>query len=1029
MSELKPTGMSNAIAIIGMAGRFPKAKNLHEFWNNLCAGVESISPISEAELIAEGVSRQLLDHPRYVKAGSIMDDVELFDADFFGINPREAELMDPQHRIFLECAWEALEDAGYNPETYDGAIGVFASSLMSSYLMANLYPHRNLLASAGHLAIRLANDRDFLPTRASYKLNLKGPSLCVQTACSSSLIATHLACQSLLDFQSDITLVGGVAINVPQKLGYFYQEGGIVSPDGHCRAFDANAQGTVYGNGIGVVALKRLEDALEDGDTIYAVIRGSAINNDGALKVGYTAPSVEGQAEVIVMAQTITGFSPETIGYIEAHGTGTPMGDPVEVAALTQVFREGTPKNNFCALGSVKTNLGHLDAAAGVAGLIKTALMLRNKIIPPSLNFETPNPEIDFANSPFYVNTQMQEWPAGATPRRAGVSSFAVGGTNAHIVLEEAPIGEPTSASRPWQIVMLSARTPTALEQATRDLCAHLQAHPEQDLADIAYTLQVGRKSFAHRRMVVCCNTADAAVALETLDPKRVFSFFQPAAARSVVFMFPGQGSQYIGMGRELYQTEPTFRQAIDRCATILRPQLGLDLREVLYPDAAHAESASQQLNQTALSQPALFVIEYALAQLWLEWGVKPRAMIGHSIGEYVAACLAGVFSLEDALSLVVLRGQLMQALPGGAMLSVSLPAGEVVPMLDRSLSLAASNSPTACVVSGSTPAIDAFEAQLNATGVASRRLHTSHAFHSSMMDSLVKSFAERVSRVKLNRPAIPYISNVTGTWITAAEATDPSYWANHLRQTVKFSQGIAEILKDAASVLLEVGPGRTLSTFAQQHTPGMESLVLTSLRHPQEPYADSAFLLQSLGKLWLAGAAIDWPGFYTHERRQRLPLPTYPFERQRYWIDPPGSGDQTWTGDELLEQEQALEQLAASTPAPPTQHSRPTLRNTYVAPTNAVEQALADLWQELIGVKQVGIHDNFFELGGHSLLAVQVASRIRDMFQVKLPLRYLFEVSTVAELAQSIETIRWAGQDHADDPEDTDEEREEIEI
>jgi len=878
------------IAIIGMAGRFPEAKNLDEFWQNLRDGVESISFFTDQEVEAAGVDPALLKNPHYVKAGGVLEDAERFDASFFGFNPREAELMDPQHRVFLECAWEALENAGYDSESYEGLIGVYAGASMNTYLLFNLLLNRGVIESVHSDQLTIGNGRDYLPTRVSYKLNLKGPSINVQTACSTSLVAIHLACQGLLSYECDMALVGGVSISLPQKRGYLYQEGGIASPDGHCRAFDAKAQGTIGGNGVGIVVLKRLADALADGDYILAVIKGSAINNDGSLKVGYTAPSVEGQADVIATAQAIAGVDPETIRYIEAHGTGTSLGDPIEIAALTQVFRASTQAKGFCAIGSLKTNIGHLDAAAGVAGLIKTVLALNHKMIPPSLNFEEPNPKIDFENSPFYVNATLSEWkaPTDGTPRRAGVSSFGIGGTNAHLIVEEAPATEPSGSSRPWQLLLLSAKTDSALETATSNLADHLRRHPDLNLADVAYTYQVGRQAFNHRRMVVCRDLADAVRALETLDPQRVFTAFHEPGDRPIAFMFTGQGAQYVNMALELYQTEPTFRQQVDLCTALLKPHLGLDLRDLLYPAEEGAAEASGQLRQTYITQPALFVIEYALAKLWMEWGVRPQAMIGHSIGEYVAACLAGVFSLEDALALVAARGRMMQSLPGGAMLSVPLPENEVRPLLNEKLSLAVINAPTLCVVSGPPDAVDELEGQLTDKGLVYRRLHTSHAFHSRMMEPILRPFIKRVAQLDLHPPRIPFISNVTGTWITADEAMDPHYWATHLRQTVRFADGIGELLKESARILLEVGPGRTLSTLARQHPDcTSDRAVLSSVRHPKDQQSDVAFLLNTLGKLWLAGGKVDWSGFYTHERRHRLPLPTYPFDRRRYWVEP----------------------------------------------------------------------------------------------------------------------------------------------
>ncbi len=905
-------GTDEGIAIIGLGGRFPGARNIAEFWQNLRDGVESISSFTDEELLSAGVDPAALSDPSYIKAGGVIKDIELFDAAFFGFSPREAEILDPQQRLFLECAWETLEQAGYDPETYPGLIGVYAGVGMSTYLL-NLYSNRELMDLMGEFQVLLGNDKDHLTTYVSYKLNLKGPSLAVQTACSTSLVAVCLACQSLLSYQCDMALAGGVSITVPQTVGYLYQDGGTGSPDGHCRAFDAAARGTVGGNGLGVVVLKRLADALADGDCIHAIIKGSAINNDGSLKIGYTAPSVDGQAEVVALAQALAGIGPETITYIEAHGTATPLGDPIEIAALTQAFRAKTKKKGFCAIGSVKTNIGHLDPAAGIAGLIKTVLALKHKLLPPSLYFQSPNPKIDFANSPFYVNTQLAEWRTGGWPRRAGVSSFGIGGTNAHVVLEEAPPLESTGPASSQQLLVLSAKTSSALETATTNLVEHLKQQPDLNLADVAYTLQVGRKAFPHRRILVCQNLAEAVSALETRAPGRVATAFGETKERPVAFMFSGQGAQYVEMARELYQFEPTFRQQVEHCSELLRPHLGLDLREVLYPSAEQAETARQQLQQTALAQPALFVIEYALAKLWMKWGVRPQAMIGHSIGEYVAACLAGVFTLEEALALVATRGRLMQQMPTGAMLAVPVSMQEAQTLLDGSLSLAAINAPSLCVLSGPSEAVAQLEGRLTEQGLACHRLHTSHAFHSGMMEPVLEAFAAQVSHVNLKPPQIPYVSNLTGKWITAAEATDPRYWARHLRQTVRFAEGLELLLAEPDRILLEVGPGQTLTTLAKQCV-GKETqqLALASLRRPQERQSDESLLLQSLGQLWLAGLRIDWSGFHQHERRLRLPLPTYPFERRRYWIERQES-DETAT---YLTTSQAASQVAYSVSA-----------------------------------------------------------------------------------------------------------------
>ncbi|MEH1973942.1 MAG: beta-ketoacyl synthase N-terminal-like domain-containing protein [Nostoc sp.] len=882
-----PTGADHSngseIAIIGLAGRFPGAKNIDEFWHNLKNGIESISWFSDQELLESGVDAALLENPSYVKRNAVIEDAELFDADFFGFNPRDAEITDPQHRIFLECAWEALEKAGYNSETYNGSIGVFAGSNLSGYLL-NIYFNQNIRNSVDEQQIAIAGDKDYLATRTSYKLNLTGPSYTVQTACSTSLVAVHLACQSLLNGECDMALVGGVSISASRKSGYLYNEGGINSPDGHCRAFDAKARGTVGGEGVGIVVLKRLEDALTDRDSIDAVIKGSAINNDGSNKVSYTAPRIEGQAKVIKTAQVVAELEPETITYIEAHGTGTSLGDPIEIAALTQAFQSSTKKKGFCAIGSLKTNIGHLDAAAGVAGLIKTVLALKHKQIPPSLHFEEPNPQIDFANSPFYVNNKLSQWKVDKHPRRAGVSSFGIGGTNAHVILEEAPLfTSQESISRPWQLLAISAKTQTALESTTTNLTNYLTQYPDINLADVAHTLQVGRRNFSHRRVLLCQDIQDAIKILTASNQQGVFSNFSETRNHSIVFMFPGQGAQYVNMGRELYKTEAIFREQVDDCCELLKPHLKLNLKDILYPSTI--EATQEKLKQTSLTQVALFVIEYALAKLWMAWGVHPQVMIGHSIGEYVAACISGVFSLEEALTLVVIRGRLMQQVEPGSMLSVSLSAKEIQPMLGSELSLAASNAPSLCVVSGATNAIELLQNSLIEQGVDCRRLHTSHAFHSQMMEPILEPFLRHVREVNLKPPQIPFVSNVTGTWITAKQATDPDYWARHLRQPVLFNEGIIELLQQPERMLLEVGPGRTLTTLAKRQSIS-HTVVLTSLRHPQEQISDVAFLLNTLSRLWLSGLQINWAGFYTKEQRRHIPLPTYPFERQRYWIE-----------------------------------------------------------------------------------------------------------------------------------------------
>jgi phthiocerol/phenolphthiocerol synthesis type-I polyketide synthase E len=912
---------AGGVAVVGMACRFPGAPDVERYWENLLGGVESITFFSAAELLAAGVPAATLAAPDYVRAKAVIAEPDRFDAVFFGLSPREAELLDPQHRLLLECAWHALEDAGHDPRRYPGPIGVFAGAGTNTYLLWNLQHHPAALAAAGAYQAMLGADDHFLATRVSYQLGLRGPSLTVQTACSSSLVAVHLAVQSVLNGECDMALAGGVRVSVPQVAGHWHQGGGIFSPDGHCRPFDAAAAGAIDGDGVGVVVVKRLADALADGDRVRAVILGSAVNNDGAQKVGYTAPSVSGQAEVIAMALAVAGVEAGSIGYVEAHGTATPLGDPIEVAALEQVFA-ASPAGGGCVLGSVKGNIGHLDAAAGVASLIKAVLAVERGQVPPTLHFTAPNPQLDLDRGAFFVNTRPVAWHPERAPRRAGVSSFGIGGTNAHVVLEEPPPASappPAAAARPCQLLPLSTATAAALEAATTALAVHLERHAELDLAGVAYTLQVGRRAFAHRRALVAGDAAEGAAALRSLDPRRVLSRVQEPVNRQLAFLFPGQGTQHPGMGEELYRCEPTFRRAVDHAAEVLRPILDLDLRQALYPAAGDdRRAAAARLRQTALAQPALFVVEHALALLWMEWGVRPAAMLGHSVGELVAACLAGVFGLEEALRLVAERGRLIQELPGGAMLAVPLPEAEILAWLEAApapagkegagLALAAVNTPALCVVAGGEDAIAGLAARLLERRIDTRRLHTSHAFHSPAMETAAERFLAAFAGVRLAPPRIPCLSNSTGTWLRPEEATDPAYWARQLRDCVRFSSGLEALFASSDRLLLEVGPGRTLAELARRHpgrSPGQ--LVVSSLppgrREQDEPGngrergpgtaggagaegAEHASLTRALGELWLAGIEVDWEGVHAQRRPRRVALPGYPFERRRHWLE-----------------------------------------------------------------------------------------------------------------------------------------------
>ncbi len=877
---------SQDIAVIGMSCRFPGAASVSEFWQNLAGGVESISQYSDEELLRAGADPQDLGNPQYVKAGSHLEDIDLFDAGFFGINPREAESMDPQQRMFMECAWEALEDGGYDPHSYPGSIGVYAGCAMSTYLY-RLYRNPTFIGLVGHLQVLIGNDKDYLTTHVSYKLNLKGPSISVQTTCSTSLVAIAMACKSLQQVECDMALAGGVCVRVPPKAGYHYEPGGIYSPDGHSRVFDAEGAGVVFGSGVGAVLLRRLSDAIADRDAIYAVIRGCAINNDGALKSSYTAPSIEGQTEVIARAHAVAGTPPGTISYIEAHGTGTAVGDPIEIAALTNAFRRGTQRRGFCAVGSVKSNFGHLDHAAGVAGFIKTALALRHGMLPPSLNCQEPNPRIDFASSPFYVNRSLKRWTKGSGRRRAGVSAFGIGGTNVHVVLEEAPGREVAKSGAAPQLLVVSARSSAALEEAAARLAEHLKRQPDLDPADVAFTSQVGRRAFPYRRAVVFHSLEEAVSGLRVTEGNRGATSAMGGKALGVSFMFSGQGAQYVNMGRQIYLTEPLVRDLVDRCAERLRVPLGLDLRSVLFAESV--EEGRELLRQTWLTQPALFVVEYALARLLMHWGIQPDAMIGHSIGEYVAACLAGCFSLDDALMLVAERGRLMQAQPTGSMLAVLLPETQTRLLLDEELDLAAINGESQCVVSGQTAAVERLQERLGRVGVMCSRLDTSHAFHSRMMEPALQAFREVVAKIELKAPGRRWVSTVSGTWISAVEAMSAEYWARQLREPVRFADGMGVLLNDTNGVLLEVGPGETLSRLARRAGGAAhDGRALASLPQADVAGEERASLLHTLGRLWASGVPIDWAAFHEHSRCARVHLPTYPFQRQRFWVATP---------------------------------------------------------------------------------------------------------------------------------------------
>ena len=881
-------GADADIAIVGMSAHLLGAASLAQYWRNLRDGVSSIRRLSDEELTEAGVPPGLMRHRDYVPYAATLDRFDYFDAEFFGLSPKDAAIMDPQHRQFLECAWEALENAGHMPDRHEGRIGVFGGCGMGSYFYFNLCSNPDLVDGTGMFLLRhTGNDKDFLTTRVSHIFDLDGPSISVQTACSTSLVATHYACQSLLNGECDLALAGGVTIELPHAQGYLYKENEILSPDGQCHAFDHRAQGTVFGSGAGVVVLRRLSDAVADGDHIWAVIKGSAVNNDGAAKAGYLAPSVEGQADAIAEAHAVAGISAEHINYVECHGTGTYLGDPIEVAALTQAFHATSDSIGHCRIGSVKTNIGHLDTAAGVASLIKASMALHHHQMPPSLGFEKPNPTIDFETSPFRVNDSLTDWPRQNHPRTAGVNSLGVGGTNAHVVLQEAP-EMPTSEASDWpfQIITVSGRTKAALDANTAQLAAHLRANPDQDFADVAWTLKNGRRAFDKRRVVVASNHIEAATLLEQSEPRRVHSH-EAMTQPDVVFLFPGGGAQYTGMARDLYETEPVFAEWMDRGLDHLQTLEDRDIRALWLPDAGREAQSAEALRQPSLQLPLIMIVEYALAQLWMSWGIQPAALAGHSMGENTAACVAGVMSFEDCIGLVHLRGTLFDSVDKGGMISVALPADELRPLLGDALDLGAVNSPSLSVASGPSAALMTLESELKRRDVEFQRIPINIAAHSRMLEPILDRFRDYLRSITLNAPQIPITSNQTGEMMTDMQATSPDYWVSHLRGTVLFAKCLDTLSARPNRIYLEVGPGKALSALARQSEDIQVNQVLSSLRHPDETIEDDRHMFEVLGRIWALGGDFDWGQIWGDARRNRVPLPTYAFQRSRYFIDP----------------------------------------------------------------------------------------------------------------------------------------------
>ncbi len=973
-----------AIAVIGMSLRVPGADSAEEFWNNLRNGVESITFFGPGDL-DPSLPKDLVNDSQYVPARGIMKDATGFDASFFNMNPNVAKVTDPQQRVLLELAWNALEDAGHCSSRYKGMIGVFAGMGNNTYYLNNVLPNKAFVHRVGSFLTMTQNEKDYIATRIAYELNLKGLAVSVHTGCSTSLTAIAQACNALWNRECDMVLAGGVAVTSPVRSGQRYEEGAMFSEDGHTRTFDAGARGTVFSDGAGMVVLKRYEDALADGDTVYALVRGVALNNDGGDKGSFTAPSVEGQATVISMAQAMAGVDPASISYVETHGTATPLGDPIEIEGLTRAFRQHTQEKQFCALGSVKTNIGHLTSAAGVAGFIKTVLSLYHKEIPPSLHYRTPNPNINFNDSPFYVNNALRKWDTGLLPRRAGVSSFGVGGTNAHVVLEEAPAAIPSGPARSRHLLLLSGKTERALAARQHDLREYVHNYPKTNLADAAFTLQTGRHDFTHRWFAVVNDNVDALTQLEQGDPKRSAKHMLQQQSEGVVFMFPGQGSQYVGMGSVLYRDEIVFKEAVDRCAAILAPLLGRDLRELLFAREGDAD-AENLLKQTYYTQPALFTIGYSLAQLWMSWGIRPAALIGHSIGEFVAATIAEVFTLEDALTIVAGRSKLMQDCPGGGMLSVRLPESAILPLLNDKISIAAVNGPQLCVVAGPYGELEKLQHKWESEEIVCKALHTSHAFHSPMMEPVVAPFAELVKKIKLGTPVIPILSTVTTKWLTDAESKDPMYWAGHLRATVRFAEGVKALWADKPRMLLlELGPRNTATTLARQQAidPKVQKAI-PSLGDTAVQDTEWTTLLSAIGQLWLNGISIDWNAFYLLENRRRTALPVYPFEHTSYWLDPLPSAPEKASEHEIP-QEQT------------TSHTIPdvqTISNMSQQRKEKLIKEISDILEEASGMELEGAdrHAGFVELGLDSLFLTSVALTLTKKYGVKVTFRQLNE-------------------------------------
>lgn len=979
-SKQKSDRQSGDVAIIGMAGRFPGAQSISELWDVLKEVRETITFFKPEEL-DPAISESLRTDPLYVPARGIIAAADTFDASFFGINSKLAEVMDPQQRLFLEISWEVLEQTGYLPKHYNGSIGVYAGAGTNTYYKKNILPNTEIVESVGYLQAETVNEKDYISSRTAYHLNLKGPAVSVYSACSTSLLAIAQAVESIRKGECDIAIAGASSVTAPIFSGHLYQEGSMLSPDGHCRSFDASGKGTVFSDGAGVILLKKLETAQTDGDTIYGVIKGIGITNDGGNKGSFTAPSTEGQAVAIMKAMDDAQITPDSITYIETHGTATPLGDPIEIEGLKMAFGK-QHKNSFCAIGSIKSNMGHLTAAAGVAGLIKTILAMNNKLIPPSLGFDKPNPAIDFENSPFFVNSKLRDWNSDE-PLRAGVSSFGVGGTNVHVVLEEYPVEQKKSGSaRPLQLLMWSAKSENSLQGYETKLGHFLKSKPDLQLADVAFSLNKTRDTFAHRGFLVSGNTADASAKFLSDQKNNLKKAVLKMAPGELVFLFPGQGSQFPQMGYSLYKNEMVYKEAIDKCAAILWDSLKLDIREILYPEIITPESETR-LKDTRFTQPALFVTEYALSQLWLSWGIKPTALCGHSIGEFVAAHLAGILSLEDALHLIATRGRLVSELPGGSMLSVRLHENKLKELLPETLSLAAINSNLLCVVAGEDQKIKEFAQSLDALEIANNLLFTSHAFHSSMMDPVLETFEAELKKIHLNKPNIPIVSTVTGLWLKDEEAVNPQYWSDHLRSTVRFANAADLLLQLEDPVFIETGPGQTLITLTKQQATGQVIPAFASLPMPKNNANEYNSLLQTLGELWLRGIEPDWDAFYKLQQRSKIELPGYVFDRKRCWIDPPALKMPVAVSTSAIINTPTVNQTSISN----LNENKPMRKTTILNNISSIVSQTSG-----IDYPSDASSHSFLDLGLDSLTLTQLAIRLKKDFKIAITFRQLNE-------------------------------------